>query len=139
MLDLTNEVARLQGHLFLSTFHQKSYSLLALNTEHNGVVQRRVACTCSCERARARLPLIEGVCFAESWRKLPSQTTFKKIWTNGVIADNAASTINGPRMLKWYSSHPSKIFICPIMHIMPIHISRICEDSFIRKKHMTQK
>ena len=29
--------------------------------------------------------------------------------------------------------------ICPIMHIIPIHISRICEISFIRKKHMTQK
>ena len=70
---------------------------------------------------------------------LPSQATFKKMLTNDVIADIAAPTINIPQMLKWYSSHPSRILICPIMHIMPIHISRICEVSFIRKKHMTQK
>ena len=70
---------------------------------------------------------------------LPIQATFKKIWTNDVIADNATPTINGLRMLKWYSSHPSRILIFPIMHIMPVHISRICEVSFIRKKHMTQK
>ena len=39
MLDLANEVAKLQGRLFLSTFRQKSHSSLVLNTEHNGVVQ----------------------------------------------------------------------------------------------------
>ena len=64
---------------------------------------------------------------------LPSQPTFNKIWTNDVIADNATPTINWPWMLKWYSSHSSRILIFPIMHIMPIHISRICEVSFIRK------
>ena len=42
-------------------------------------------------------------------------------------------------MLKWYSSHPSRILICPIMHIMPIHISGIWEVSCFRKKQMTQK
>ena len=62
MLDLTNEVAKLQGRLLLSTFRQKSHSSLLLNTEHNGAVQRRVAFTCLCEHARARLPLIEAVC-----------------------------------------------------------------------------
>ena len=56
-----------------------------------------------------------------------------------MIADNAAPTINGPRMLKWYSSHRSRILICLIMHFIPIHISRICEVSFIRKKHMIKK
>ena len=70
---------------------------------------------------------------------LLSQATFKKIFTNDVIADNAALTINGPRMLKWYSSHPSRILICPIMHIKPIHIFCICVVSFIKEKHMTQK
>ena len=81
MLDLANEVAKLQGRLFLFTFRQKFHSPLVLNTKHNGVVHRSVASTCSCEHARAHY----------------------------------------------------------IMHIMPIHISGICEVSFIRKKHMTQK
>ena len=70
MLDLANEVAKLQGHLFLSTFRQKSHSSLVLNKEHNGVVHQRVASTCSCEYARARFPLNEAVRFAESLRKL---------------------------------------------------------------------
>ena len=108
-----------------------------MNTEHNGVVHRRVASTCSCEHARAHLPLIDAVRFADSLRKLAQSRAFKNKWTNDVIADNAAPTINGSRMLKWYSFHPSRILICLIMHIMPIHISRICEVSFIRKKHMT--
>ena len=43
MLDLANEVAKLQGRLHLSTFRQKSHSSLVFNTEHNGVVHRRVA------------------------------------------------------------------------------------------------
>ena len=127
MLDLANEVVKLQIRLVLSTFRQKSHSPLVLNTERNGVVHRRVASTCSCEHARVRLPLIEAVRFAESLRKLAQSSGLQKIWTNDVIANNAAPTINGPRMLKWYSSHPSRIFICPIKHIMPIHISRICE------------
>ena len=42
MLDLANEVAKLQVRLVLSTFRRKSGSLLVLNTEHNGVVHRRV-------------------------------------------------------------------------------------------------
>ena len=70
VLDLANEVAKLQGCLVMSTFRQKSHSSLVLNTEHNGMVHRRVASTCSCEHARARLPLIEAVPFAESLRKL---------------------------------------------------------------------
>ena len=70
MLDLVNEVAKLQGSLILSTFRQKSHSSLVLNTEHNGVVHRHVASTCSCEHARARLPLIEEVRFVESLHKL---------------------------------------------------------------------
>ena len=139
MLDLANEMAKLQGRLILSTFIQKSHSSLVLNTEHNRVVHRRVAFTCSCEHAKARLPLIEAVRIAESLLKLAQSSKLQKIWTNDVIAENAEPTINGPRMWKWYSSHPSKILICPIMHIMPIHISRICKVSFIRKKHMTQK
>ena len=119
MLDLANEVAKLQGRLVLFTFRQKSHSSLVLNTEHNGMVHRRVASTCSCEHARARLLLIEAVRFAESLRKLPlSSDRKKKIWANDLIADNAAPTINGPRMLKWYSSYPSRILICPIMHVM---------------------
>ena len=68
MLDLANEVAKLQGRLILSTFRQKSHSSLVVNTEHNGVAHRRVASTCACEHARARLPLIEAVRFAESLR-----------------------------------------------------------------------
>ena len=126
MLDLANKVAKLQGRLVLSTFRQKSHSSLVLNTEHNGEVHRRVASTCSCEHARARCPLIEAVRFAKSLRKVAQSNDLKKIWTNDVIADNATPTINGPRMLKWYSSHPSRILICPLMHIMPIYISRIC-------------
>ena len=57
-------------NLVLSTFCQKSHLSLVSNTEHNGVVHRRVAFICSCEHARARLPLIEAVRFAESFRKL---------------------------------------------------------------------
>ena len=70
MLDLANKVAKLQGRLVLSTFRQKSHSSLVLNTEHYGVVHRRVASTCSCEHESVRLPLIETVRFAESLRKL---------------------------------------------------------------------
>ena len=70
MLDLASEVAKLQGRFVLSTFIQKSHSSLVLNTEHNGVMHRRVASTYSCKHARARLPLIEAVRFAESLRKL---------------------------------------------------------------------
>ena len=85
MLDLANEVAKLQGRLVLSTFRQKSHSLLVLNTEHNGVVHCRVASTCSCKHARACLPLIEAARFAESSCKLAQFYIyiflfFKKIW-----------------------------------------------------------
>ena len=68
MLDLASEVAKL--HIITSTFRQKSHLSLVLNTEQKGVVHRRVASTCSCKHARARLPLIETVRFAESLRKL---------------------------------------------------------------------
>ena len=78
MLDLVNEVAKLQGRLALSTFRQKSHSSLVLNTDHNGVVHRRVASTCLCEHARARLPLIEAVRFAESLRKLAQPSDLQK-------------------------------------------------------------
>ena len=70
MLDLANEVAKLQDRLVLFTFRQKSHSSFVLNTEHNRVVHHSVASTSSCEHARARLPLIEAVRFAESLRKL---------------------------------------------------------------------
>ena len=70
MLDLANEVGKIQGRLVLSTFCQKSHSSFVLTTEENGVVDRRVASTCSSEHARARLPLIEAVRFAESLCKL---------------------------------------------------------------------
>ena len=139
MLDLVNEVAKLQGRLVLSTFRLKFHSSLVLKTENNGAVPRLVASVCSCEHARARLPLIEAIRFAESLRKLAQPATFKKIWICDVIRDNAATTNNGPRMLKWYSSYESRIVICLIMHIMPLHISRICKVSFIRKKHMTKQ
>ena len=78
LLVLANEVAKLQGHFVLSTFRQKSHSSLVLNTEHNGVVHRRVASTCSCEHARARLPLIKAERFAESSRKLAQSSDLKK-------------------------------------------------------------
>ena len=78
MLDLANEVAKLQGHLVLSTFRQKSHSSLIFNTEHNGVVHRRVASTCSCEHARARFPIIKAVRFAESLRKLAQLSDLQK-------------------------------------------------------------
>ena len=78
MLDLANEMAKLQGRLVLSIFRQKSHSSLILNTEHNGVVHCRVASTCSCEHARARLPFIEAVRFAESLRKLSQLSDLQK-------------------------------------------------------------
>ena len=78
MLDLVNEVVKPQGRLALSTFRQKSHSLLVLNTEHNGVVHRRVAFTCSCEHARASVPLIEAVRFAENLRKLSQSSYLQK-------------------------------------------------------------
>ena len=78
MLDLANEVAKLQGRLVLSTFRKKSHSSLILDTKHNGMVYRRVASTCSCEHARARLPLIEAVRFAESLRKLAHSSELQK-------------------------------------------------------------
>ena len=87
------------------------------------MVHRRVASTCLCEHARAHLPLIEAVRFAQSLRKLAQTRDLQKNMDQ--CRDNAAPTINGQRMLKWYSSHPLRILICPIMHI--------------RKKHMTQK
>ena len=116
MLSLANEVAKIQGRLVLSTFFQKSHSSLVLNTEHNGG-----APSCC-------IQMFMRTC------KGTSSMTFQ--WR---VANNPTPTINWPRMLKWYSSHPSRILICPIMHVMPIHISRICEFSFIRKKHITQK
>ena len=70
MSDLANEVAKLQGHLVLSTSRQKFHSSLVLNKKHNGVVRRRVASTCSCEHARARLLSIEAVRFAKSLYEL---------------------------------------------------------------------
>ena len=89
MFDLGNEVAKLQGQLALSTFRQKSHSSFDLNTEHNGVANCRVATTCSCEHARARLLLIEAVRFAESLRKLSQSLlsikidyTKKNSWSN---------------------------------------------------------
>ena len=78
MLDLAKEVAKLQGRLALFTFRQKSHSLLVFSTEYNGVVHRRVASACSCKDARARLPLIEGVHFAESLRKHTQSSDLKK-------------------------------------------------------------
>ena len=78
MLDLASEVAELQGRLALSTIRQKSHSSLVLNTEHNGVVDRRVASTCSCEHARARLLLIKEVHFVESLRKLAQSSDLQK-------------------------------------------------------------
>ena len=78
MLDLANKVAKLQSRLVISTFRQKSHSSLVLNTDHDGVVHCRVAFTCSCEHARARLPLIEAVRFAESLRKLAESSDLQK-------------------------------------------------------------
>ena len=78
MLVLENEVAKLQGHFILSIFRQKSHLSLVLNTEHNGVMHCRVASTCSYEHARARLPLIEAVRFAESLRKLAQSSDLLK-------------------------------------------------------------
>ena len=78
MLDLANEVAKPYGRLVLFTFRQKSYLSLVLNTKHNGVLHRRVASTCSFEHAKARLPLIEAVRFAESLRKLAQSSDLKK-------------------------------------------------------------
>ena len=78
MLDLANEVSKIQDHLVLSTFRQKLHSSLVSNTEHNGVVHRRVSSTCSCEHTRARLPLIEAVRFAESLRKLAQLSELQK-------------------------------------------------------------
>ena len=78
MLNLAKEVAKLQGRLALSTFRQKYHSSLVLNTEHNGVVHRRVTSTCSCEHATARLPLIEAVRFAESLRKFAQSSDPQK-------------------------------------------------------------
>ena len=78
MLDLTKEVAKLQGCVVLSTFLKQSYSSFVLNTEYYGVVRRRVASTCSCEHARARLPLIEVVRFAESLGKLTQSSELQK-------------------------------------------------------------
>ena len=82
MLDLANKVAKLQGRLVLSTYCQKSHSSLVLNTEHNEVVHRRVASTCSCEHARARLLSIEAVRFAES---LPDQQLTDHGCWNGTV------------------------------------------------------
>ena len=79
MLDLANDVAKLQGRHVLSTFRQKSHLSLVLNTDHNGVVHHRVASTCSCEHARARLLSIEAVRFAESLRKLAQSSNLRKI------------------------------------------------------------
>ena len=42
------------------------------------MVHRRVASTCSCEHARAHLPLIEAVRFAESLRKFAQSSDLKK-------------------------------------------------------------
>ena len=78
MFDPANEVAKLQGRLVLSIFRQKSHSSLVLNTEHNGVVHRCVASICSCEHARARLPLIEALRFAESLRKLAQSSELQE-------------------------------------------------------------
>ena len=78
MLDLANEVAKLQGRLILSTFRQKSHSSLGLNTKHNRVVLRRIVSTRSCEHARARLPLIEAVRLAESLRTLAQSNDIQK-------------------------------------------------------------
>ena len=69
MLDLAN---------VLSTFRQKSPSSLVLNTEHDGVVHQRVASTCSCEHARARLSLIEAVRFAGSLLNLAQSSDLQK-------------------------------------------------------------
>ena len=66
------------GPLVLSIFRQKSHSSLVLNTEHNGMVHRRVIFTCSCEHARARLSLIEAVRFAESLRELAQSSDLQK-------------------------------------------------------------
>ena len=78
MLDLAIEVVKLQSRLVLSTFRHKSHSSLVLNTEHNRVVHRRVAFTCSCKHARARLPLIEAVRFAKTSRKLAQSSDLQK-------------------------------------------------------------
>ena len=45
---------------------------------NNGLVHCRVAFTCSCEHARARLPLIEAVRFAESLRKQAQSSDLQK-------------------------------------------------------------
>ena len=78
MLDLVNEVAKLQGRLVPPTFRQKSYSSLVLNTEYNAVVPCRVASTCSCESARVRLPTIEAVRFSKSLRQLAQSSDLQK-------------------------------------------------------------
>ena len=78
MLDLVNEVAKLQSRLVLSTFRQKSHSSLVFNSDLNGVEHRRVTSTCSCVHARAHLPLIEAVRFAESLRKLAQSSDLQK-------------------------------------------------------------
>ena len=78
MLDLAKEVAKLQSRLILSTFRQKSHTPLVLNTEHNGVVHRRVTSTCSYEHAKVRLRLIEAVRLAESLRKLAQSSDLQK-------------------------------------------------------------
>ena len=75
---MANEVAKLQGRLVISTFRQKYHSSLVSNTEYNVVVHRRVASTCLCEHARARLSLIEAVRFAESLRKLAHSSDLQK-------------------------------------------------------------
>ena len=77
MLNLANEVAKLQGRHVLSSFRQESYSSLVI-TEHNEVVHRCVASTCLCEHARARLPLIEAVRFTECLRKLAQSSDLQK-------------------------------------------------------------
>ena len=61
----------------LHCFRQKSHLLLVLNAEHDGVVHRRVAPTCSCAREGARVLLIEAVRFAESLCKLAQSSNLQ--------------------------------------------------------------
>ena len=78
MLDMAKKVAKLQGRVVLSNFHQKFHSSLVLNTEHNGMVHRRVASTCSCEHAGTHLLLIGAVGFAEYLRELIQSSDLQK-------------------------------------------------------------
>jgi len=71
-------------------------------------------------------------CLLKNWHTL-GQMVLEEVGTYNAICHNATPNVQGLWMLMQDCSHPMRVYIRPIMHIMSINLSNIYKHCFIRK------